>query len=270
VSIAARNRRIPPVILVAIAVAWIVAVIAQATGNAGLLHGHDHWQEHGYPLWVVVLLPPFWVTVVVFLLAWQVMIAAMMLPSSLPMIRLFVAASARQSHAGRVRLAFLAGYALVWSGFGAAAFLADVVLHHAVGGVPWLAARPWVVSGSVLVAAGAFQFSSLKDRCLEQCRHPGPFLMRHYRRGIRGGYALGREHGVFCLGCCWALMLLMFTAGLVSLLWMAALAAVMYYEKAGRHGPQLVPLIGVLLLAWGTLVLLHPAWLPHLLAGAAS
>ena len=269
-SLAARNRRFPPVILAAIAAAWMVAIFAQSTGGTGLSHGHDHSPEHGLPLWLVVLLPPFWIAVIVFLLAWQVMIAAMMLPSSLPMIRLFTAASAHQPHATRVRLAFLAGYATVWSGFGTVAFLADVVLQHVLDGVPWLDARPWVVAGSVLVTAGAFQFSSLKDRCIEQCRHPGPFLMRRYRRGARGGYLLGREHGLFCLGCCWALMLLMFVAGLASLVWMAALAAVMYYEKAGRHGPRLVPVVGIVLVAWGGLVLLHPTWLPHVLAGALS
>ncbi|HZK52255.1 MAG TPA: DUF2182 domain-containing protein, partial [Actinomycetota bacterium] len=87
-----------------------------------------------------------------------------------------------------------------------------------------------------LALAGLFQFSNLKDRCLRECRHPGPFLLRHYRRGPGAAVELGLRHGLFCLGCCWALMLLMFAVGVANLTWMAVLTALMVYEKTGRLG----------------------------------
>jgi predicted metal-binding membrane protein len=155
----------------------------------------------------------------------------------------------------------------VWSGFGALAFIGDFGLHHAVDATPWLADRPWLIAGGALALAGAFQFSSLTDRCLTECRHPAAFLLRRYRRGARSAFALGRSHGLFCLGCCWALMLLMFAAGVTNLWWMGALTALMVYEKIGRKGRLAAPLAGVLLLTLASLVILHPAWLP---AGIAS
>jgi len=133
----------------------------------------------------------------------------------------------------------------VWTAFGALAFLGDVVLHHTVEAVPWLEERPWLIGGSVLVLAGAFQFSDVKERCLSKCRLPGPYLLAHYRRGPAAGFRLGSGHGLFCVGCCWALMLVMFAAGVAVLWWMAALTAVMVYEKTGRHGAALTPVVGV-------------------------
>jgi predicted metal-binding membrane protein len=101
------------------------------------------------------------------------------------------------------------------------------------------------------VLAGAFQFSKLKDRCLDHCRHPALFLLRHYRRGVGAGFRLGAFHGLFCLGCCWALMLVMFAVGIANLAWMAPLALLMLYEKAGRHGRRVVRPVGVLLIGLG-------------------
>jgi predicted metal-binding membrane protein len=246
-----RSRAPRPVVL-AIAFGWALAVVAQLTGTAGALH-HDSLIEGG---------PALWVALALFLLAWQAMVAAMMLPSSLPLIRLFEAASARQERTARVRAAFLAGYAAVWTGFGAIAFLGDTVVHHTVDAVPWLEERPWLIGGSVLAIAGLFQFSELKDKCLAKCRMPGPYMLSHYRRGVRGAFELGSGHGLFCLGCCWALMLVMFAVG-VSMLWsMAALTAVMVYEKTGRHGDKVAPFVGVALLMLAAVAFAHPPWFP--------
>ena len=163
--------------------------------------------------------------------------------------------------------AFLGGYAAVWTVFGALAFLADLVLHRVVDATPWLQTRPWIVAGALLAVAGAFQFSSLKDKCLDKCRLPRPYLMQHYRRGTAAAFRLGRGHGVFCLGCCWALMLIMFAVGVANLWWMALLGGVMVYEKVGRHGKRLTPVVGVALLVWAAMVVAHPGWLPASLAG---
>src|SRR5205807_3477578 len=201
-----------------------------------------------------------------FLVAWQAMIAAMMLPSSLAMIRLFNRTAAAQPHADRVRSAFLGGYAAIWTGFGAAAFLFDVTVHRTVDNWPWLAQRSWLIAGGTLVLAGFFQFSSLKERCLTVCRHPGAYLLRYYRRGTGAAFQFGLGHGIFCLGCCWALMLVAFAAGLANLAWMAVFTAIMVFEKSGPGGDRGAAPIGAALLTLGALVLIHPAWMPPLFA----
>jgi predicted metal-binding membrane protein len=250
--------RVPPVVLATIGGAWALALWVHASGRAHTLH-HDWLIDGGLPL-VAGL--------VVFLLAWQVHLAAMMLPSSLPMIALFSQASASQRAPTRARLAFLGGYAAVWTGFGAIAFLGDVALHRLVHGWTWLGQRPWLITGSVLIIAGAFQFTEVKDRCLQQCRHPGAFLLRHYERGAAGAFRMGRRHGSFCLGCCWALMLLMFAVGVANLVWMAPLALVMFVEKTSRRGADVTTAVGLSLLAVGGLVLVHPSWLPMTLTAS--
>jgi predicted metal-binding membrane protein len=238
-------RRAPAAIYLAIALAWTVALAAQAVGASELVH-HDQLLEGGLdPLAALGL----------FLVAWQLMTAAMMLPSSMPMIRLFWATARSQERPPAALAAFLAGYALVWTAFGAVALLSDLMLHRLVDSWEWLGARPHLILGAVLLGAGAFQFSKLKDKCLEECRHPGIYLMRRYKRGVSEAFRLGRGHGLFCLGCCWALMLLMFAVGMANLAWMAALAAIMAYEKIGRHGRDLTPAIGVTLLTVGLFVL---------------
>jgi predicted metal-binding membrane protein len=241
---------VPAPILAAVAAAWAAAVAAHASGLAGSLH-HDSLLEGG---------PGFGPAVLLFLLSWQVMVAAMMLPSSLPLVRMFTAATAGAPDRGRVQAAFLGAYAVVWSGFGLLAFLGDAALHALVASSPWMAANDWVIAPSVLMLAGAFQFTPLKDACLRACRHPASFLRRHYRRGTRGAFSMGARHGLFCVGCCWALMLVMFAAGTVSLIWMAALTALMVHEKTRPSGARTVPLTGVVLLAAGSTLMLWGAY----------
>jgi predicted metal-binding membrane protein len=253
----ATRPRAPRPVLAAIGIAWAFAVTAQVTGAGGSLH-HDALIEGSLP---------FGVALVLFLVAWQAMIAAMMLPSSLPLVQLFASASAREKHPKAKMAAFLGGYAAVWTLFAWVAFAGDDMVHAVVDATPWLAAHPWLIAGGVLALAGAFQFSSLKDRCLQECRHPGAFLVHHYLRGTRSAFRLGWKHGLFCLGCCWALMLVMFAAGVASLVWMAALTGLMVYEKTGSGGRQAVPVAGIALLVWAALVLAHPSWLPGSLAG---
>jgi predicted metal-binding membrane protein len=251
-------RRIPGTILAAIGLAWLLALAAEATGHGTALH-HDTLIEGHIP---------YPIAFAMFLVAWQAMIAAMMLPSTLPMVRLFAAASAEQPRPVAAMRAFIGGYSLVWTGFGAAAFLGDTMLHRTVDASAWLQHHEFLIGGGVLALAGAFQFTALKDRCLEVCRHPGAFLLRHYQRGTDGAFKLGRRHGMFCLGCCWALMLLMFAAGVANLWWMAGLTALMFYEKTGAGGRRAVPVAGIVLFACAALVLAHPGWLPPILGGS--
>ena len=251
------GTRLPPMVAVAIAVAWALAVGAEISGRGTALH-HDALIEGNLP---------YALALVLFLVAWQAMIAAMMVPSTLPLLRLFSAAATGQPRPRTAVAAVLAGYALVWTAFGWLAFVGDTMVHATVDRTPWLQRHECLVAGVPLALAGAFQFSALKDRCLEVCRHPGAFLLRHYERGLPGALALGRRHGLYCLGCCWALMLLMFAAGVANLWWMAGLTALMVYEKTGTGGQRAVPVAGIALLVCAALVLAHPQWLPPLLGG---
>jgi predicted metal-binding membrane protein len=248
-----RIRRIAGLwpIVVAIAASWVIAIIAQVSGTGHELH-HGPLIEGSLPIGTALLL---------FLLAWQSMTASMMLPSSLPLVRLFFVTAQSQPRPGAAKAAFIGGYAAVWSVFGAAAFLGDIGIHRFVDATPWLAARPWLIAGPTLVIGGAFQFSSLKQACLKQCRHPAAFLLPRYRRGAKAAFRLGRQHGIFCLGCCWALMLVGFAAGVANLWWMVALTALMVVEKVSPRGDRLVVPAGIALLALGAVVTIHPPWL---------
>jgi predicted metal-binding membrane protein len=254
-ALAYAARRVgPPELLAAIAAAWALALAAQATGAAGTLH-HHRLIEGGLPLWAALGL---------FLVAWQTMIAAMMLPSSLPFMRVFARASSSQPRSRPAMAAFVGGYAAVWTWFGVLAFLGDAVVHDLVHRSAWLEQRTWIIAGGVLALAGAFQFSSLKSACLRECRNPASYLLRHYRRGARAAFRIGSGHGLYCLGCCWALMLVGFAAAVVSLPWMAILTLVMVFEKTGRGGDRGARPIGVALLALAALVLAYPGAAPML------
>jgi predicted metal-binding membrane protein len=242
----------PRVMVVALAIggAWLIAVLAQLTGNAGALH-HHALIEGG---------PPLWVALPLFLVAWQVMIAAMMLPASLPALRVFARASAGLSRPRLAMAAFLFAYAAVWTAYGLAAFLGDVGLHHLVDTTPWLGERPWLIEASVLIVAGAYQFAPLKRQRMAACRHPVTRLVPATE--IAPGPArLGFRHALDCVLSTWALMLLMFAAGFANLSWMAALAAVMAYETVGRHGKRAAPLVGILLIGLAGFVALT-GWMP--------
>jgi predicted metal-binding membrane protein len=233
----------PPVLLVSvIAGAWALAIAAEVTGRGALVHHHAVGGT-GQP----------WLVLTLFFAAWLAHVVAMMLPSSLPLLVLHRRASADQDHPHLARGALLAGYLLVWIAFGAGALAADGVLHEAVHREPALD-QPRLLAGAVLALAGAMQFSTLKDRCLQQCRNPGMVMLIHYRRGIRASWDLGLRHGLHCLGCCWALMLVMFAVGTTNLAWMAPLALLMVHEKAGKGGDRHVRVVGAGLLVLGVLV----------------
>jgi predicted metal-binding membrane protein len=243
----ARLGGVPAVVAAAIAAAWGLAVAAQASGDAAALHHHTLFEDGAPPVAEVAL----------FLIAWQAMVVAMMLPSSLPLVGMFSVASRSQPQRGRLLAAFLGAYVLVWTGFGALALVGDMGIHALVDRWAWLEEHPGLVFGSTLALAGAFQFSSLKDKCLEKCRHPAMFMLRYYRRGPAGAFNLGVRHGAFCVGCCWALMLLMFGVGVASLPLMAVLALLMFHEKARPSGERGVPVTGALLLGTSSIVI---AW----------
>ena len=126
---------------------------------------------------------------------------------------------------------FLGGYAVVWTAFGALAFTADLGLHAAVNASSFLADHDWAIGGSVLAIAGLFQFSRLTDACLDKCQSPMLFILKYWKPGAAGAVRLGIAHGLFCVGCCWALMLLLFVGGVMNIAWVAFLGAVVLAEK---------------------------------------
>jgi predicted metal-binding membrane protein len=190
-----RRAGLPRSLIAVPVAAWGVAVVAELSGRAGAFH-HDHLLGGGQSPWLAV--PAF-------LVGWQLMVAAMMLPSAIPMLAAFRRVSARDERPDAARAAFLGAYLLVWTTFGVVAFAGDAVLHRLVAAAPSVAARPWLIEGGVLVLAGLAQFTDLKHRCLTQCRTPIGFLAQRYRPGVRTAFAIGRAHGMFCVGCCWAL-----------------------------------------------------------------
>jgi predicted metal-binding membrane protein len=237
-----------------IAAAWGLSVWAELSGAAVQLHHHTLY-ESGRPRGVSALLV---------LGAWQVMTMAMMLPSSLGFIRMYAAAARNAPDFPRALALFLVAYFGVWSAFALAAFGGDMMLHRAVDVLPWLGAHPQLIAAFTLGFAGVYQLTPLKDACLKACRNPGMYLTRHYQRGVLNGARLGLGHALFCLGCCWALMLVMFAAGVAHLAWMGVLAIVMLVEKAAPHGDRFVAPIGLALIALSVLALVAPGTIPGL------
>ena len=191
-----------------------------------------------------------------YIAGWVLMTVAMMLPTTVPLLQIFRRLSGQRSDANQLLWLVVAGYLSVWLGFGVIAHLFDLGLHELYEHNTWLQANPWVFGAGPLLLAGMFQFSRLKYSCLEKCRSPLSFVMRYWR-GAREqwhSFLLGAHHGVFCVGCCWALMLLMFAVGMGSVGWMLALACVMAIEKNLSWGRKISVPLGVGLLAWGGLI----------------
>jgi predicted metal-binding membrane protein len=178
----------------------------------------------------------------------------MMLPSTVPMARVFVAVSARQPRPGAARTAFSTAYAVVWLGFALVALTGDVTLHLVVHRWAWLTEHDELILASTLALAGAYQLSPLKDACLRACRTPLSIVGQHYAAGWSGGWRIGLVHARNCLGCCWALMLVMFATGVGSLVWMSALTAVMVLEKTAPFGARMVRPLGLVLLTGGVVL----------------
>ena len=182
-----------------------------------------------------------------FVVGWVLMIVAMMLPSSVPLVMTFGALVGRRRRPGRLVVLLLLGYLVVWGAFGLAAWVADRGIHAAVDALPWLAEHPQLIIGTTLLVAGLWQFSPLRERCLEACRSPLGFVVNRWRgtAGTRESFAMGIAHGAFCVGCCWSLMLVMFGVGLGSLPAMLVLGGLTAIEKNLPSGRRLTRPLGV-------------------------
>src|SRR5689334_21979686 len=248
-------RVLPLSLVAALSVgAWAVLAVWSASPYARYLD-HGGWDRAGALAALCRSIPQgdVLVPVAVYALAWLVMIAAMMLPTTLPLLGIFARITGSRTDASALMARVVAGYAVAWLAFGVLAHGLDSALHLAAGRLDWLVARSELVGAAILVAAGAFQFSALKYRCLERCRTPFAFINErwHGLRPAREAFRIGLDHGVFCVGCCWALMLVMFVVGMGNLGWMLLLAAAMAAEKNLPWGRRLRAPVGLGLIAWG-------------------
>jgi predicted metal-binding membrane protein len=154
---------------------------------------------------------------------------------------------------------FVSGYLLVWAGFSLAAALVQAGLEHAALLTPMMESASKWLNGALLVAAGAYQLTPLKDLCLSKCRNPVQFFMTHWRPGTAGALRMGVTHGAYCVGCCWVLMLLLFAVGVMNLAWVAVIAAFVLLEKLLPAGRLVSRLAGAALIALGLAVLAFAA-----------
>lgn len=189
---------------------------------------------------------------------WSVMMVAMMLPSASPMVLMFATINRRRRERDDPFVptaVFVSGYLLAWSAFSLAASGAQWGLHAAALLSPAMASTSPIVGGSVLIAAGAYQWSPLKRACLAHCRSPLGFLTTAWREGRWGALRMGVHHGTICVGCCWLLMALLFVAGVMDLRWVAAIAVFVLIEKLAPAAHWTSRAAGAMLVAWGVWLL---------------
>ncbi len=188
---------------------------------------------------------------------WAVMMVGMMAGAAAPVLLLFAAAqSSRGAHGVPVSvLMFGLGYATIWLAFSGAATGVQWALHEAALLSSAMAASSSRVGGAILIAAGAYQVTRWKAACLTHCRSPLGFLMTHWRSGNIGALRMGLRHGTYCLGCCWALMCVLFAVGVMNLVWVVALTVLVCLEKMGPAGMMTARAAGVLLVCFGALLL---------------
>ena len=198
---------------------------------------------------------------------WVTMMAAMMLPSVAPMAMLFARVNRERRVRGGESVApsfFLTGYLAVWTAYGLAAFgLYRLVDAVAGDWLAWHRAGPYVAGGAI-AAAGLYELTPLKTVCLRHCRSPMHFVLGGWRSGARGAVRMGAEHGLFCVGCCWGLMIVLFALGVMSLTWMVAIAAIVFAQKILPAGERLTRLIAVGFVAAGAWVAFAPGSVPGL------
>jgi len=194
---------------------------------------------------------------------WWVMMVAMMLPTAAPTVLLVTSLAwdrlINPNLVPPTALLFASGYLLVWCGFSLAATLLQWSLDGAGLLSEKMAFGDAILASTVLIAAGVYQWTPLKDACLRHCRSPSEFLFRHLRLGLLGAVGTGVRHGLFCLGCCWMLMALLFVGGLMSLTWVGAIALLVLVEKTIPWGDWVSRLGGALLVVWGVANLVRMA-----------
>jgi predicted metal-binding membrane protein len=231
-------------IIVAIGLGW-AWIVPMARDMYGPMTGASAWMLRS--TWDTPHLLLLW-------LMWAVMMAAMMLPSAVPLLLLYDGVLRRRGAPGRAALqvyALGAGYLLVWTLFSIGATVLQRVLSGMLILNPMMEMPNRTAVGATLLLAGAYQLTPWKAACLSQCRSPLSFVMQRWREGVSGAVRMGVEHGAYCLGCCWALMLLLFAGGVMNLAVIIGLTAIVLIEKVTPLGVGVSRALGALMLAAG-------------------
>ena len=196
---------------------------------------------------------------------WVTMMAAMMLPSAAPMVLFFSKISEQSSRRPALATAlFVTGYLIAWAAYGLVAFaIFRLVRAFDPPFLAWDRAGA-EITGAAIVLAGVYQLTPFKRACLRTCRTPLGFVMHHWRDGSAGAVRMGIVHGAWCIGCCWALMVLLFAVGVMSITWMLVVAAIVFGEKVLPIGEQLARAVALLLIGLGIWVALAPGSVPGL------
>jgi predicted metal-binding membrane protein len=233
--------------------AWLMLWFLGYSPYGGYVHSHGHvGHPEGSvdnPLALALL----------FIIGWLLMTVAMMLPTSVPLLTLFYRIIRRRTDRALLIGLVVTGYLSVWLIFGVLAYVSIQGLYQAAEHIHFLQSNVWLLGAGTLMLAGLYQFSSLKYRCLDKCRSPLSFIAGHWRGRSeqRQAFRLGAHHGVFCVGCCWALMLLMFPLGAGNTGWMLVLGMLMAIEKNISWGRRFSKPLGVALLGIGIIIALR-------------
>ncbi len=237
----ARGRRAPAVAVGALALAaWLTLFVWERSQYGAYLdHAELDRISVDDPLVVVLLIT-----------GWAVMVAAMMLPTTIPLVVMFAGMTRSREARAQLLALLLVGYLVVWIGFGFLVYGADLGVHTFVEHASWLDDNEWMIAAATFALAGAYQFSRLKYRCQRECRSPRMFLIQRWRGGneYRQSLNIGVQHGIFCVGCCWTLMLVLLAIGTFSIGWMLLVGAVMAAEKNFPSGQRLRTPLGAGLL----------------------
>lgn len=253
-SAASRQRRVNMTLVAALlgiaAVAWFLS-IRQASDMGTMVMG----------LGQIGVRMPNDTSALLFMPMWLVMMVAMMFPAVAPLVLIHRTVVRKRGEGWAPSVAFVLGYLAIWTVIGLVPLAAFLAFRSLASPAPWLVAA----AGIILIVAGFYQFTPLKSTCLRACRNPLSFVMQHdFGKGAPGAFRAGASHGLFCLGCCWALMAVLVVVGFMNLVWMGTLALLFFAEKNWRRGVLLSRLAGTAIAALGFAVLLHPALLPSI------
>lgn len=235
-------------LLVVIALAWGYILAGAGMDMSRMSATSDLMSQTWNPIYSILMF-----------FMWFIMMVAMMLPSASPMILLFSAISRKNNERGNSVVStgvFVTGYIAAWGGFSLIATFFQWWLEEMTLLTPMMASASPLLSSALLVTAGIYQLTPLKYACLRYCRSPIDYLGHRWRNGIAGALIMGLEHGLFCLGCCWVLMVLLFYGGVMSLEWIIGLALFVLLEKVLPAGHRIGRLSGVVLIIWGITIVL--------------
>jgi predicted metal-binding membrane protein len=244
------NRTSTVVLLVVVPLVSWAWIVVMARDMYGTMSGASAWMMT--PRWDIPHLLLLWAM-------WAVMMVGMMLPSASPMLLTYgvMARRSLQESASRHIYALATGYLLVWAMFSVAATALQRLLANLLLLSPMMETTSRTAGGVLLLVAGLYQLTPLKQVCLRACQSPLGFLMTRWRKGVSGAFNMGIEHGVYCVGCCWGLMLLLFAGGVMNLTVIAALTAFVAFEKLAPFGVRGARVSGVILILAGLWIMLR-------------